>query len=213
MKMNRNNLEPENKTMRNTIFTLLLSGIVLCFMGMSSLIAQNRYHALKFELLDEELPPSGEVSLLEVTDDNGSITGYAFLPINKDLTEFQFVVQIPTDGILKGDSGSSAQGIVAVEGDFENFNFKKVDWPSVTSDVWKFDNGFGETNQMRVTVTVPTASTDPQETSSSEDDLSRELSLNGDGAIETQDWSSHQRAQAEEADEDVTKMFSKPDGV
>ena len=72
---------------------------------------------------------------------------------------------------------------------------------------------------MRTCVTVPTEESDDSEPGANgadnEEDYTFELDLEGDGVITTHDWSSHQRAQAEEANTDAPDMFSEegPDGI
>ncbi|MCC5790891.1 MAG: hypothetical protein JJT75_14775 [Opitutales bacterium] len=176
---------------------------------MSSLSAQNRYHALEFEVDTDALSSSEEVICIELTDDDGDITGYAFIPTgDSDIT---FDVEIPTDGLLEG-SGSSAEGIVAVEGDFEDFNFRSVDWPvDSTPSNWSIEEDKDNHNQIEITITVPSEESEEPEDSNGDsgngEENTFELALEGNGAITTFDWSSHQRAQEE------LEEGTRPDGV
>jgi hypothetical protein len=176
-------------------------------MGMLSLSAQNRYHALEFDVDTGSLAAS-QVNYIELTDDKENITGYLFIP--EDESEIDVKVKLPTDGLLAG-SGNSAVGIVAVKGDFDNFNFRSLSWPAHDpSSVWSLSEDLQDISQITLTAAVPAPGSVSWEDA---DNLLFELNLAGDGAITTYDWSSHQRAQAEKAGDKISKMFSMPDGV
>ncbi|MCH8476218.1 MAG: hypothetical protein LAT55_13435, partial [Opitutales bacterium] len=110
-----------------------------------------------------------------------------------------------------------AEGIVAVEShDIVNFNFRSVDWPiDNTPSNWSIagveDEDEDIINQIEITITVPEESEGSEGSNgvpgNGEDDNAFELALEGDGAIRTFDWSSHQRAQEELEEE------ARPDGV
>ncbi|MCH8476246.1 MAG: hypothetical protein LAT55_13580, partial [Opitutales bacterium] len=120
-----------------------------------------------------------------------------------------------------------AEGIVAVEShDIVNFNFRSVDWPiDNTPSNWSIagvedeDEDEDIINQIEITITVSSEESEEPEAnnggSENGDENIFELALEGDGAIETLDWSAHQRAQAEESDDhdNAWDMFDKPDGV
>jgi hypothetical protein len=97
---------------------------------------------------------------------------------------------------------------VAVAGHFSSsadFSFKNVTWPEDLPPNWVLDSSEGGEHEAKITVTL-----------NSEDENaepSAELELDGEGAIQTLDWSSHQRRIAEEEEQSAWEMFSHPDGV
>lgn len=130
---------------------------------------------------------------------------------NKNVS-FTFTLEIPHEGLMEGSAGESAEGIVAQVGHFDspnNFDFHSVLWPEMDADNWAIDSTFGNNNQAQVTVKLTLG-----ESVSGAEENSIEYELSGAGSIQTRDWSSHQRAQAEENSKDVWDMFrNSPDGI
>jgi hypothetical protein len=148
------------------------------------------------------------VNMTPQQNEAGDVTGYLFAPKDPELTEFEFRVKIPPEGLLQGTASGSAQGIVAVAGHFSSsadFSFKNVTWPEDFPPNWQLDSGYGAHHEAKITVIL-----------NSEDENaepSAELELDGEGSIQTLDWSSHQRRIAEEEEQSAWEKFSHPDGV
>lgn len=130
---------------------------------------------------------------------------------------FSFVVEIPHDGIMRGTSSDSAEGIVAVPhseaGHFESeedFDFDNVSWPEMEASNWTINSSYGNENEAKIRVTIHLG-----ESAGGGNEYSTEFELSGAGSIQTKDWSSHQRAQAEEHEnyDNAWDMFDSPDGV
>lgn len=176
----------------------------------------NCYHALEFVVEKSTIKPLDSVDLIETTiesdetDEPDEMTAFLFMPKEpeegqSELKEFSFVVEIPPDGLMGGDSGSSAQGIVAEATHFSSgadFSFRSVTWPASLPSNWVLDDSYGANHQAKITVTLNS-------------EASIGFELDGAGSIKTLDWSSHQRKQAEEDDDggDVWEIFDNPDGI
>lgn len=181
----------------------------------------NRYHALEFVVEKSRITPPNSVDLIETTieadetNEPDEMTAFLFMPKEpeegqSELSEFSFVVEIPPDGLMGGDSGSSAKGIVAEAGHFSSgtdFSFRSVTWPASLPSNWVLDDSYGANHQAEITVTLNSEASDAEDSTGFE--------LDGAGSIKTLDWSSHQRKQAEEDDDDtdVWDIFDNPDGI
>jgi hypothetical protein len=176
--------------------------------GFLEVVADNRYHDLEFLVEESSIKPSDSVNMITERNEAGDVTGYLFAPKDPELTEFEFTVKIPPDGLLQGTASGSAQGIVAVAGHFSSsadFSFKNVTWPEDLPPNWELNSEYGANHEAKITVTL-----------NSEDENaepSAELELDGEGSIQTLDWSSHQRRIAEEEEQSAWEKFSDPDGV
>lgn len=172
------------------------------------MVADNRYHDLVFLVEESSITPSESVNMITERNEAGDVTGYIFAPKDPELTEFKFTVKIPPDGLLQGVSSGSAQGIVAVAGHFSSsadFSFKNVTWPEDLPPNWVLDSSEGGEHEALITVTLNSEHENAEQTA--------ELELDGEGSIQTLDWSSHQRKKAEEEEQSAWEMFSDPDGV
>ena len=211
------------KSIPKTTLLRLLLGSTLLLMGMRFVNAQDsRYHALSFdaEIREDDPLPEG-VSMIKITegeDGEGALTDIFFIippeeeeqPDEAEDITITFFLTIPPEGLLGGNPSSLAGEIIADPEQLgEDFDFRKVAWPEFSSVNWKLVSppDPGHLYEAKIEVTLPAED--------SEDDQAYQTSVDfkGDGAIETLDWSSHQRAQAEEEAEAAAATGGQSQGI